>query len=383
MRRVSSNTNERTAVAAILPFTPVTYGWILVFSKRSQDSALLCATFNSLIFDYCLRNKLSQPSIPQGVVYQIAVPPPTSYSPADIDFIVSRVLELTYTSHSMTAFARDLGYAGEPFLWDEGRRSLLRAELDAWYANAYGLSREDLRYVLDPTELLGADYPSETFRGLKSNEIRKFGEYRTQRLVLEAWDRQAAGEVPASELDRTPQFITALPPVQPVNYAGLPDGAWVNRALFPDRDADAYGALAAIVHALQGPTPQDIVRLAYRFALVPKKLTPLLGDTNRELWLRLVGLEAQPNPDNVAEMVAAVDAPFGQALRTLRSQGALVENIAAGTWALGTSISGLDFTEPLESRARFALEAVRSIGLDQLLGSMQPEEIAWLERRLA
>ena len=36
--------------------------------------------------------------------------------------------------------------------------------------------------------MLGDDYPSETFRVLKNNEIRKYGEYRTQRLVLEAWD---------------------------------------------------------------------------------------------------------------------------------------------------------------------------------------------------
>jgi hypothetical protein len=36
---------------------------------------------------------------------------------------------------------------------------------------------------------MGPDYPSETFRVLKSNEMRQFGEYRTQRLVLEAWDR--------------------------------------------------------------------------------------------------------------------------------------------------------------------------------------------------
>lgn len=30
---------------------------------------------------------------------------------------------------------------------------------------------------------------SETFQVLKSNEIGEFGEYRTRRLVLEAWDR--------------------------------------------------------------------------------------------------------------------------------------------------------------------------------------------------
>lgn len=36
---------------------------------------------------------------------------------------------------------------------------------------------------------MGEDYPSETFRVLKNKERREFGEYRTQRLVLVAWDR--------------------------------------------------------------------------------------------------------------------------------------------------------------------------------------------------
>jgi hypothetical protein len=37
---------------------------------------------------------------------------------------------------------------------------------------------------------MGVDYPSETFRVLKEKEIAEFGEYRTRRLVLEAWDRE-------------------------------------------------------------------------------------------------------------------------------------------------------------------------------------------------
>jgi len=41
--------------------------------------------------------------------------------------------------------------------------------------------------------VIGPDYPSETFRVLKNNELRQFGEYRTQRLVLEAWDRLFGG----------------------------------------------------------------------------------------------------------------------------------------------------------------------------------------------
>ena len=35
------------------------------------------------------------------------------------------------------------------------------------------------------------DFPGETFRVLKEKEEKQYGEYRTRRLVLEAWDRLA------------------------------------------------------------------------------------------------------------------------------------------------------------------------------------------------
>jgi len=123
------------------------------------------------------------------LVEQFPILPPSAYSTDDLDFIVPRVLELTYTSYSMTPFARDLGHLGPPFLWNEDRRAHLRADLDGWYALAYGLSRDELRYVLDPKEVMGSDYPSETFRVLKEREISQCGEYRTARLVLTAYDR--------------------------------------------------------------------------------------------------------------------------------------------------------------------------------------------------
>jgi hypothetical protein len=119
---------------------------------------------------------------------QLPVLHPDSYTAADLAFIVPRVLELTYTAHDLQPWAADLGHDGPPFAWDPERRALLRAELDAYYARLYGLTRDELRYILDPADVLGADYPSETFRVLKNNETRQFGEYRTRRLVLEAWD---------------------------------------------------------------------------------------------------------------------------------------------------------------------------------------------------
>jgi len=62
---------------------------------------------------------------------------------------------------------------------------------------AYDLTRDELRYILDPADVKGADYPSETFRVLKTNEIRRYGEYRTARLVLQAWDRLESGGLAA------------------------------------------------------------------------------------------------------------------------------------------------------------------------------------------
>lgn len=64
---------------------------------------------------------------------------------------------------------------------------------DVWFARAHRLSRDDLRYILDPHDVHGPDFPSETFRVLKEKEQKHFGEYRTRRLVLEAWDGLAGG----------------------------------------------------------------------------------------------------------------------------------------------------------------------------------------------
>lgn len=128
-----------------------------------------------------------------GYLKQFPVLPPERYSNAHLAFIVPRILALTYTAHDLAYWARDLGYEGDPFAFDPDRRAILRAELDAYYARLYGLTRDELRYILDPANVMGEDNPSETFRVLKDREERDFGEYRTQRLVLEAWDKLERG----------------------------------------------------------------------------------------------------------------------------------------------------------------------------------------------
>lgn len=70
---------------------------------------------------------------------------------------------------------------------DRYHNTALRAELDAYYAKLYGLTRDELRYILDPKDIYGPDFPGETFRGLKDKEEKDYSEYR-KRLVLRNLD---------------------------------------------------------------------------------------------------------------------------------------------------------------------------------------------------
>jgi len=185
-----------TLIPSICPLAGVGHKFLLMLPNQPPKRlAALYGCLCSLVCDYSAKQKTGGSSLGYFVLKQLPVLPPETFSEASFGFLVPRVLELTYTSKSLRCFATCLGYAGEPFPWDEVRRSTLRAELDAWYARAYGLTRDELRYILDPADVMGEDYPSETFRVLKNNEIKKYGEYRTRRLVLEAWDRLEAGDL--------------------------------------------------------------------------------------------------------------------------------------------------------------------------------------------
>ncbi len=228
-RDVTNATNERTAIFSLLPRVGVGHKIPLVFLNNApgtQRVACFLANANSLVLDYVARQKIGGMSLSYFILKQLPVLPPSAYTPADTEFIVPRVLELVYTAWDIKAFADDVwrdaderlkeairhqweenraetgghewappawveidddGIPLPPFKWDEDRRARLRAQLDAYYARLYGLTEEELLYILDPANIYGDDFPSETFRVLKEKEMRQFGEYRTQRLIMDAW----------------------------------------------------------------------------------------------------------------------------------------------------------------------------------------------------
>jgi hypothetical protein len=204
-RDITNATNERTVIASVVPRVGVGHKMPLFRlagrTSRSLAAALL-ANLDALVLDYVARQKVGGTSLTYHYLKQFPILPPDRYTDADLAFIVPRVLELTYTAHDLAGWGEDLAAYdprvshehGRPFAWDPARRALLRAELDAYYARLYGLTRDELRYILDPADVMGPDYPSETFRVLRDNEIRTYGEYRTRRLVLEALDKLETGD---------------------------------------------------------------------------------------------------------------------------------------------------------------------------------------------
>lgn len=208
-RDICRATDERTVIASVVPSVGVGNQMPLMLFGSGEGlslSALMLANLSALTFDFVARHKTGGTHMNYFIYKQLPILPPGHYTEDDLSFIIPRVLELTFTATDITPWAENLISQWKlddgnwkpdtpepirrsplvPFPFDQERRAVLRAELDAYYARLYGLDRNELRYILDPEDVMGNDYPSETFRVLKDREIREYGEYRTQRLVLEA-----------------------------------------------------------------------------------------------------------------------------------------------------------------------------------------------------
>lgn len=204
-RDVTNAMTERTFIIAPIPDAKgVGNTATLLYAERGcMPGASLYGMMSSLIFDYTTRQKIGGTHASINYVKQFPILTPDQI-PSTMQWqIVKRVAELCYFNHDMDGWASELWDemneeqraelpqlgTQQPWIYNPERRAILQAELDAIFAHLYGLNTEDLRYILDPEDVCGKGCINETFRVLKDNEIRQYGEYRTKRLVLEAWNK--------------------------------------------------------------------------------------------------------------------------------------------------------------------------------------------------
>ena len=188
---ITATTNVRTMIAAAIPQVGCghTLPILLLSEDRFNGGSAVCllANLNSFSFDYVARQKVQATHLTWFIVEQLPVIAPADYdrtfgAKTARDLVRDHVLRLTYTAHDMAPFARDLGYDGQPFTWNEEERRHLRARLDALYFHLYGLTKDDAGYVLD------------TFPIVRKEDEAAFGHYRTRDLILAYMNALSAGD---------------------------------------------------------------------------------------------------------------------------------------------------------------------------------------------
>lgn len=238
-RDICRSTDERTVIAAVAG--SVAYGdkWLLLFpSTNPVLASCLLGDESSFCHDYVARQKVGGTSLKYFTKRQLPVLPPSAYaqpcpwtsapdtplaarrSPLAPDtlaaYLLPRVLELTYTAWDLAPFARDCGYDGPPFKWDEERRFELRCELDAAFFHLYlpadangewraattaaGCPCDETAEQLAaltahfPTPRDAVAYIMDAFPIVQRKDVKAYGEYRTKRRILEIYDGMGSRE---------------------------------------------------------------------------------------------------------------------------------------------------------------------------------------------
>ena len=197
-RDIARSTDEHTGIFSLIPISGVGHKAPIINLK--SHSAILCCLFlsniNSFTFDYVLRNKIGGVSLSFFILKQLPTLLPETYNSNLIRLIAPQAIELTYTAWDHKPFAEDVLIeigpekwsewfpdnplvegVPQPFKWDEERRLQLRCELDAIYSHLYGISKDDLEYILG------------TFPIVKRKDESKYGIYKTKDLILDYYDK--------------------------------------------------------------------------------------------------------------------------------------------------------------------------------------------------
>jgi hypothetical protein len=235
VREVTNATNERTTIATVLPKYPVGHNaQVFNFRESAASGTAFLATLNSFVLDFATRTKVGGSHLSSFILRQLPILPsetfrqpcrwayhPHSETPAPQalrEWLLPRVLELTYTAWDLEPFAQDCGWPGPPFRWDEDRRFLLRCELDAAFFHLYLGPQSEwqqqpealTRAFLTPRDAVS--YIMDTFPIVKRKDEAKHGSYRTKDTILQIYD--ALGE--AMETGVPYQTRLDPPPADPV-----------------------------------------------------------------------------------------------------------------------------------------------------------------------
>jgi len=366
---VASPTNQRALTAALIPPGMICGDKVptIILSSDMRDHLLWLGIANSIVMDFLVRKKVS---LKMSYTIMDSLPFPRDFvnTPAAAA-IARRVCALCAVGNEMEEFRAQAVKAGilptpDAVIEAPDQRAVLAAEIDVLVArDVFGQSKQEMLYILDPDNILGADCGVETFKALRNAELREFREFRTQRLIEEAWDRVGADTAP---------IVVNLPPL-----GDLPVGAWSWPSSVQPRDRLRYAAQYTL-WLMDSAVDASHARFLIASLSEPALLTPMLTGSDRDQWIRLVGSEAQP-ATGVVRLRPAINQAWRSMFETLITSGQLAER-SDGAWARGQHFStvGLDANSIHAQRVAFAVRVLRGMEIGKLNAAVaQEDNVIW------
>lgn len=164
-RDIARATDARTVITTQGPRVAYPDKWLLARPTRGRQE--IQALWSSFAFDFAARQKIGGTSMKYFTFMQLPMPTPDQIAECDVplelppaDWIAGRVDCLN----------------ARPTLANADQRAVWRAELDALVFHIYGVSRDDVDYILD------------MFPIVRRQDEAAHGEFRTKRLILAAYD---------------------------------------------------------------------------------------------------------------------------------------------------------------------------------------------------
>ncbi|MPM70034.1 hypothetical protein SDC9_116985 [bioreactor metagenome] len=145
-RDLTSSSNSRTMIATIVPHMPSLQSVQLLQCKNNRDLLLILGIFNSKVFDYILRSKLSGIDLTQKIVIQMPIPKRKKFeSPicfnGKTDTMQNQIITRVASLLLPLDFNIDIPLSKQ-------NSSKLIDEIDQLVASIYGISDEEYRMIV-------------------------------------------------------------------------------------------------------------------------------------------------------------------------------------------------------------------------------------------
>jgi hypothetical protein len=172
-RDITNSSSTRTGVFSIIPYAATSNKLPILISPYIEFYYIQYSIFNSLIFDFVLRNKIGGNSLNWYILKQLPIITMNNLNMDDKQYIKDKVLRLTYTSNDIRSYAIDIGYNLEPYNWDTMEKLKTKCELDIFIGRLFDISSNEFEYILND------------FKMLEKSEIEKYGNYQTKEIILD------------------------------------------------------------------------------------------------------------------------------------------------------------------------------------------------------